>query len=369
MRRLRFGRLWLRFTPAVEAELLAYLDPGVRRRAALLGTLVLTYAPAFVLVGVLTGRPGLHGAPLAWTVVAAGFAALLVAQTRIDLDPKRRQQLEVVLGCGYTTAVAATILSSSDDPYPYPFGGFVLVLVAVYLATGGDVYRNATVALGGTATWFVGAAVLDLDRPEHRFETIVVLAANAIGLVGGLLVEVQVRRSFLVLRQLSEAARTDPVTGLANRRGLTDGVERLWAKARRDGGPVAVVAVDLDHLKEVNDTLGHEAGDELLRTVAAELDRLRQHPLDVAARTGGDEFVVVRYGIDRPDLDADLDRLVRRVRAAGATVSAGAVHVGAVGRDLGATAVLDEADALLYGVKVAGRDGVAVADHETVSRR
>jgi len=99
------------------------------------------------------------------------------------------------------------------------------------------------------------------------------------------------------------AAREDPLTGVGNRRALD---ERL---AATDGGPVAVILMDLDHFKAVNDTLGHVAGDALLCRMA---DRIRDcaRPEDLVARLGGDEFVVV---CSDPD-GATASRLVRRLR-------------------------------------------------------
>lgn len=371
------GRLRQRFEPALEAEFLASVDPGIRQRARLLGLLVIVYAPLHVVVGVATGRPGLHGGPLAGTAVALVAAALLVALSALDVDPRRRQRIQVVLGSGYVLAVVATVLSGTDDPVPYPFGGLVLVLFAVYFATGGDVYRNAVVGALGAVGYVVGAAAFDVTRADHRFETMVVVAANVVGFVGGYLVEAQVRRSFLVRRRLSEQASTDVVTGLANRRGFADAFERVWRKARRDASSLGVAVVDVDHLKAINDRFGHDAGDRCLRAIAAELDLLRQHPLDVAARVGGDEFSLVRVGVGRDELADDLERLLARVRAVaaaspegqGSTISVGVVHLDAVTGDVEATAVLDAADAVLYDVKAAGRDGLGFASHDDRRRR
>lgn len=374
--RARLDRLWLRFGPELEAEFLASVDPGVRQRARLLGILVMAYAPLYVAIGAVTDRPGLEGGPLAGTAVAMLLASMLVLHSYVDLDPLRRQQLQVVLGGSYVVAVVATVLSGTTAPEPYPFGGLVLVLFAIYFATGGDVYRNATVGLIGAVAYLVGAAAFDVHRADYRFEAMVVLAANVVGFVGGHLIEAQVRRSFLVRRRLSEQASTDVVTGLANRRGFADGIERVWAKARRDGGAVGVAAIDVDHLKAINDELGHDAGDRCLQAVAAELDRLRQHPLDVVARVGGDEFALVRFGAGRDELVADLERFLEHIRVASAagqgersTVSVGLVHLDEVPPDLQVTAVLDAADAGLYDVKAAGRDGLAVADHAVARRR
>ena len=92
--------------------------------------------------------------------------------------------------------------------------------------------------------------------------------------------------------QLRHEAVIDSLTGLLNRRGWEDAAERQLAAARRQGSPLALVMIDLDHLKEVNDTHGHDEGDSALREVADGL-RLSLRASDVLGRLGGDEFVAL----------------------------------------------------------------------------
>lgn len=86
--------------------------------------------------------------------------------------------------------------------------------------------------------------------------------------------------------------RTDMLTRLANRRGFDDEMARRHAEFRRHGTPVSVVVVDLDHFKTLNDTHGHQAGDEVLRGVAGVFRRILRE-VDLAARCGGDEFAII----------------------------------------------------------------------------
>lgn len=101
-------------------------------------------------------------------------------------------------------------------------------------------------------------------------------------------------RHLMLARQDAEReAHTDPLTGILNRRGLLAAMRRMLDP--RDGGPFALVHLDLDNFKEVNDRLGHPTGDRLLQDVAQVLERMiRGH--DHAARLGGDEFVLILGG-------------------------------------------------------------------------
>ena len=92
--------------------------------------------------------------------------------------------------------------------------------------------------------------------------------------------------------ELAFLATHDPLTGLPNRTLILDRVEQMLARSRRKQTPVAALFVDLDNFKSINDTLGHEVGDELLEAVAARLDGVVR-ATDAFGRLGGDEFVVV----------------------------------------------------------------------------
>ncbi len=109
--------------------------------------------------------------------------------------------------------------------------------------------------------------------------------------------------------ELEIAALHDDLTGLPNRTMLRDRFQVARAYAKRTGGCVAVAMVDVDKFKEVNDTLGHQVGDELLKDIAARLLKsVREH--DTVARIGGDEFVVVA-SCARSNIEAVIDRAVQ----------------------------------------------------------
>jgi diguanylate cyclase (GGDEF)-like protein/PAS domain S-box-containing protein len=160
--------------------------------------------------------------------------------------------------------------------------------------------------------------------------------------------------------RLRHLADHDPLTGLLNRRGFESALSAHVARARRYGPAGALLVLDLDGFKHVNDTFGHHAGDELLVDVAAAL-RSRVRETDLLARLGGDEFAVllpVEHGPQAGVVAAALAAVVReRGAAVGVTASVGVAVVDAAvvtGDEL-----LIRADRAMYAAKGAGRDGVA----------
>lgn len=113
--------------------------------------------------------------------------------------------------------------------------------------------------------------------------------------------------------RLAYLAHHDALTGLPNRTKFRDDLEKTLHRAKRDGR-VAVLCLDLDHFKEINDTLGHPTGDELLKEVAVQLNASIREG-DTVARLGGDEFAIVQVGtdLDASELSSLADRLVEIV--------------------------------------------------------
>jgi two-component system, cell cycle response regulator len=179
---------------------------------------------------------------------------------------------------------------------------------------------------------------------------------------------VELHQQLIAAREaLREQATTDALTGIANRRTILETLGRELERARRAGTSCAVVFVDLDHFKRVNDTHGHAAGDAVLRQAASTM-RSTLRPYDLLGRYGGEEFVVVLPGCDVAGARAVAERLRAAVAAAPTvtgeltlrvTCSLGvAVGGGATGVDR--ERLLSAADAALYRAKQAGRDRVAV---------
>lgn len=155
------------------------------------------------------------------------------------------------------------------------------------------------------------------------------------------------------LVELAQQAETDHLTGLLNRRGFLRAVERGLAFQQRHGGKAAMVFVDLDGFKAVNDMHGHPAGDEILRAVARVL-RENCRTSDVVARLGGDEFALVLWRCDREagakKIAALAQRMVQPPDLSGAGIAA-SIGMVVLGGGESPEAALARADAEMYAQK------------------
>jgi diguanylate cyclase (GGDEF)-like protein len=197
----------------------------------------------------------------------------------------------------------------------------------------------------------VSATVSVVTGEDDEIESVVVVARD-------------ISAQKLAEQVLSDQAHRDPLTGLANRAALMDRLSALMHPSS-EGGPLALLFVDLDHFKRVNDSLGHDLGDELLRLVAARIQGVLR-PTDILARLGGDEFVVVLPSTPRRH-DAELvaDRITAALRDP-FVFSGASIHVTAsIGIALdsddptrSSSMLLRNADLAMYEAKKNGRSQV-----------
>jgi diguanylate cyclase (GGDEF)-like protein/PAS domain S-box-containing protein len=289
----------------------------------------------------------------------AGWLGTLVdvtpaRQAREDLrlaERELRRQQEAVLA---VTALAREA-SVADDPVPLLCDGARALLEATSVELvdeGAGAGAGEPVSGGVLEEPVVGGGVLRVrwpagaEAPVARQVTVVQLLAAELGAA------LERRR---LLDRLRDLARTDPLTGLANRRLWDERLETELARAARTGRPLCIAALDLDHFKAYNDRHGHGAGDELLRTTTGAWHGVLR-AADLLARLGGDEFALLLPDCDPERGEAIITRLQH------ATHEAIGCSAGLAQWSPGepAATLMERADAALYGVKAGGRGGIGV---------
>ncbi len=228
----------------------------------------------------------------------------------------------------------------------------------------------ARVALGfaaGCAASYVFVTVL--APPE--FPPVAHLTTSIASLVGATLIVATLHtRLVAAMDDLGLAARTDPLTGLANRRHFSVQLEHELERCRRNGSPLTVIVCDLDQFKDVNDSHGHMAGDRVLQLVGQVLTE-QSRAIDLPARLGGEEFAIVLPDTDLPAGEVAAERLrleiERRSALAGPaiTLSLGVACTRQVG--LAQDALFSAADRALYSAKDDGRNRTVAAERLPLS--
>jgi len=201
--------------------------------------------------------------------------------------------------------------------------GFSLFYVLPVAAAGWFLGLVPSIILAAVATtgWFLA------DQSYWGWETPAIGAWNAVtrliifGSLGVGAARLRLEHAALLeaneqLGQLldleSRVARTDPKTGLPNSRHLLEQLGREMSRSRREGRPIAILYIDLDDFKSVNDAYGHEGGDRALGLVAAGIKSVTR-AFDVSARMGGDEFVVLLWNVDITEATSAASRLLSEI--------------------------------------------------------
>ena len=272
-------------------------------------------------------------AALAASVALGYFVIAIVVAPRIKMPSVssalvfaiRGAAIAFFVGCG---ATHIHILMHAFEPNPQPVETHEIVF-------------HAMQAIG--AWLFIAGAVMRLELhivPSPRHAEL----------------EAEVEEQRRLADHATKRASQDELTGLARRWRFDEALERQIALAERDGAPAALLLVDVDGLKRVNDTLGHQAGDRVLQHVGAAI-RQQTRLADVAARIGGDEFAIILQEADGADAGAAAARIIAAAaQPAGpgslrTSVSAGSAPIDG---SLPASEVMRRADLALYSAKRRG---------------
>jgi diguanylate cyclase (GGDEF)-like protein len=177
----------------------------------------------------------------------------------------------------------------------------------------------------------------------------------------------------LANEELKKLSYTDPLTGLANRRVFDQTLERECSRVRRTNSPLSLLMIDVDHFKALNDSEGHQKGDEYLISLATELKRSCKRRMDTPARYGGEEFAIILADTDAAHATefAEMIRLALAAlslpHAASPTAPFLTVSVGVAAASASGCftpeALVAAADRALYAAKNTGRNRVCAAQH------
>jgi diguanylate cyclase (GGDEF)-like protein len=318
---------------------------------------ILIFAAA-VLVSGITAITELRGEPYPPSTrllnyVLSGVAAL----AGLYLARTRRRVPLGVLNVIPSVAAVLICLPTTLDKAPSALGPLLLTWPVTFAAAVLSA-RVAWCTLGVTAAAF--AVPASVSRGVDGF-TLWIQVIASITVICWMVVRLQ-GQSLRLREALAKLARTDPLTGLVNRRGFEEALAREQARQRRGGPALALLLVDIDHFKAVNDSWGHQAGDAVLRRLGRLL-ATRFRAMDVVGRIGGEEFSVLIPGCtperayERAVELCDAVRTETRTWEHPITVSAG-VATTADAPETSADALFATADAALYKAKDAGRDRV-----------
>lgn len=309
----------------IETRTLFYFTkkPGLLKRTivdalALFGILLLPVS--FLLYGVNEER-----------MIFLGLFTFLAILLPGPLSMLRRgkSHLQIAIGIGYGLLIIALVLGAAQMSFP-SFPKFIPPPLI------GDVVKILFVVM----TMLGGLGIMLLTKQEAD-------------------------------QRIAELAFRDPLTGLHNRRFFMEEARDVLRDAAREKRGVAMIFLDIDHFKRINDTYGHHFGDMVLRDFSAVL-RLNLRPLDHSCRYGGEEFLLLLSDMCRESVGPMINRLLEMARASrfklhpgfSYTISAGiVVGIPASGSVDDLQSLIDRADSALYRAKNAGRDRIEFYEH------
>jgi diguanylate cyclase (GGDEF)-like protein len=359
-----------------------------RRRASgdasgVIDAAIITIGAAVVswvfLIWPVFGDAGLRTVERVVTVAyPAGDLLLLAMAVRLFLVPGGRSRAHTLFGLGLLAVLVAdviyaavtlaesTIISQSVLDLGW-LAGYALMAISVLDPTIASLSEPAPrhEQLTGRRLWLLAAASL-LAPATIAVQTLtggdghpLLIAGTSAALFGLVVLRMAglVRRVQEQATELARVARTDALTGAPNRRAWDEQLAVELARAARDGAPVSVALLDLDHFKAFNDLRGHQAGDRLLRGAAAAWQG-RMRNIDVLARYGGEEFGLILPGC-RPDVAVGIVDRLRELTPEGETSSAGVAAWDGVET---ADALVARTDRALYAAKRGGRDRTVLAE-------
>jgi diguanylate cyclase (GGDEF)-like protein len=374
VRQLEEGFPWLKFGAELEP---GFGDAHFERtlpfvRAALYIGLALMVL--FFFIGYISGRPVNDWLAnlVRFGFLAPAFVAAIVAS---HIPGQRQAFRTLVMMTAFAIAFGYVVLhlTAPQELWQTGFAGLPVVIAFIYFALGLFMQTAMMIVLVMTVAYVIGALMVGVPADQVALNLGLLIVANFVCGMGSYMLEHAMRSVYLEGQILGEMVERDGLTGLYNRRAFDTYMNQVWAMARRQRKPIAVVMADIDHFKAYNDKHGHQAGDECLKKVAAKVASAARRPLDFAGRYGGEEFILVFYDVGLKDatrIADDLRRSVEGLRmphrasptAPNVTVSIGVAVVEPAETGHSPAGVIQLADQSLYEGKKQGRNMVVAEE-------
>jgi len=328
-------------------------DPAVVARA-----FIYLFGLGAILVQVAPALPGAQLRNPTPAEIAVGLALCTAAAVTWSYDRTPEAVLRALPSVG-TVLVTLVLFGARADTIPaYALLYFWVVLSAFYFFG----RRDGLVHLTGVMACLVAALAF---RDVEQGAMLALMSLGTLAVTGVMLALLRQRADTLILT-LDSAARTDALTGVLNRRAFDERLAHELARGDRTRRPLSLLVFDVDEFKDINDQLGHQAGDRVLQNLAAALQDSRQ--IDAVGRLGGDEFALL---LPETDASGAMQAAARVLAALENATSLLRVSVGISSwPDHGQTAgeLLEASDCALYAAKDAG-GGRAVPYDSTMRRR
>lgn len=290
-----------------------YANSIVPQRLALLGAAIVLVGTTPLVDAWFLHPPAAFVGPTRWVQFGIMIPALLLAALATSLPSLRRWANPVGLAAAFAMACGVMFQRALGAVHGFnvPAELVGVVFAGTAILSGFRLVHSAPLA-GVILLLFVLVEIRSFGSNSSSYYAALAMGMLAvISIMGAYLQEYAARAGWLQRRMLEELALQDSLTGLSNFRGFHTAYRTVFGTALRDGRPLLVAAIDIDHFKAYNDYYGHPAGDDCLRRVAEVLARHTRRAADIKARTGGEEFMLVRY-----DVSADAAApLLEQVRA------------------------------------------------------
>jgi diguanylate cyclase (GGDEF)-like protein len=352
--------------PDMERRFLAAMAPHSQRRLVSLAWVCLVVTLSRLAEPLIGVAPGVWTGPALWARI---MPVLVCGATLLALRRKLRPaQLEAAAFVFAVLYLGFSCLSIWRMPADGSGAMIVGTVALLYFGTPVRITSLAPTMVAGSGcllmVWATGHKAPSQLALFQVAEWLGVV--NLLGIVAMRLMRFTLRRQWSLAFALRHLATHDGLTGIANRRHYDDMLAREWRRCRRDAVDISLILIDVDFFKLLNDGVGHEAGDDCLRELAAVLEHCVQRPGDLVARTGGEEFACVLPGTGAEEARRLAERIAAAVRAhrmphpgsplgPHITISLGVATArpaeGLSERDLAALA-----DELVYAAKSGGRD-------------